>query len=113
MMRTLVKAIIALGIWVIIVSQYAGNVDTNQETASLIILLWSIGTVFGFSHHIRMILRMLDPSLKLSVISFLTFRNGFMGSFPVIAYLVYAISLGWIQGIVIMVTEIIELKNAL
>lgn len=113
MMRTLVKAIIGLGIWFIIVSQYDGNVDASQEAVSLIILFWSIGTVFGFPYHIRMILRMLDPSLKLSVISFLTFRNGFMGSFPVIAYLVYAFSLGWIQGIVIMVTEIIELRNSI
>lgn len=112
MMRLLEKVIIGFGIWAIIVTQHAGKVDAIQGTASIIILLWSIGTVFGFPHHIRTILRMLDPSMKLSIISFLTFKNGFMGSLPLMAYLVYAISFGWIHGIVIMVSEIINLKNS-
>lgn len=111
MMRTITKALVGIGMWIMIIVQFSGQRIENRELISLLVLLWSLGTVFGFLHHMRVILRMLDPSLKLSVISFLSFRSGFLGSFPLIIYIVYALTLGWIHGLMLMVREIAGIRN--
>ena len=112
MKDTITKIVIGIAIGTIISFLLGGSHSLTPEIAAFA-YLWGVGSSFAFKHHINKLLKMLNPGLKLSVISFLTFRNGFLGSFPVIAYLVYAISLGWVQGIVIMVTEIIELRNSI
>lgn len=112
MTRTILKGIIGVGIWLVLALHLKDLVNGNRELLSLLILIWSLGTVFGFLHHMRVILRMLDPSLKLSVISFLTFRSGILGSFPLILYLVYIPVLGWLHGIALMVREIAGLRSS-
>lgn len=111
MTRTILKGIIGVGIWLVLASQLKDLANGNRELLSLFILIWSMGTVFGFSHHMRVILRILDPSLKLSVISFLSFRNGFFGVFPLIIYMLYMIAFGWIHGLTLMVREIARSRN--
>lgn len=105
-MRTITKVFVGIGVWIMIIVQFSDQRIENRELLSLLVLLWSLGTVFGFLHHLRVIVRMLDPSLKLSVISFLSFRSGLLGSFPLIIYIVYAMALGWIHGLMLMVKEI-------
>lgn len=111
MMRTVIKGLIGVAIWVVLASQLKATVNGNRELLSLFALPWSLGTVYGFTHHMRVFLRILDPSLKLSVISFLSFRSGFLGSIPLILYMVYIPFFGWIHGIVLMVREIAGLRN--
>ena len=82
MMRIVLKGFVGIGIWIMIIAQFAGRSIENQGLISLLLLFWSLGTVFGFLYHIRAIVRILDPSLKISAISFLSFRSGFLGIFP-------------------------------
>ena len=109
MVRTIAKVFVGIGICIMIMTQFIGHYTENSELAALIVLLWSMGTVFGFSHHLKVIVRMLDPSLKLSVISFLSFRSGFLGSLPLFIYIIYALTLGWIYGLMLMAREIARL----
>lgn len=105
-MRTIAKVFVGIGICIMIITQFIGSYTENRELTALLVLLWSMGTVFGFLHHLKVIVRMLDPSLKLSVISFLSFRSGFLGAFPLIIYIIYALAIGWIYGLILMVREI-------
>lgn len=75
----------------------------------ILIYLWSLGSTFSFKHHIDIVLKMLEPGLKLSVISFLTFRNGFMGSVPILVYVTYCLLLGWIHGLLLFIKEIVRI----
>ena len=111
MIRTIIKAFVGVGLWIMVMVQYSNQRIENRELVSLLILLWSLGTVYGFLHHMKVIVRLLDPSLKLSVISFLSFRSGFLGSLPLLFYIVYALTLGWIHGIALMVREFAEIRG--
>lgn len=111
MMRTISKALIGVGLGIMINMQLSGQRIENRELISLLILLWSLGMVFGFVHHISVIVRMLNPSLKLSVISFLSFKSGFLGLFPLVIYIIYALVLGWIHGLMLMAREIAGLRE--
>ena len=111
MMRIVLKGFVGIGIWIMIIAQFAGRSIENQGLISLLLLFWSLGTVFGFLYHIRAIVRILDPSLKISAISFLSFRSGFLGIFPLIIYILYALALGWIHGLILMIREIVGSGN--
>ena len=106
MIRIIAKMLVGIGIWIMMIVQFEIRSVVNWEMIYVLVLLWSLGTVFGFLYHIRVIVRMLDPSLKLSVISFLSFRSGLLGSLPLFIYIMYALVLGWIHGLILMVREI-------
>lgn len=112
MIRIIAKIFVGIGIWIMIIVQFARQNMVNRELIYALSLLWSLGTVFGFLYHIRVIVRMLDPSLKLSVISFLSFRSGVLGSLPLFIYIIYALVLGWIHGLILMAREIGELRES-
>ena len=72
------------------------------------IYMWSIGSVYSFRHHVGNLLKMLNPSLKLSIISFFSFKNGFMGSIPILVYVLYWALFGWIYGVVSLACDILS-----
>ena len=110
-MRNVIKGFVGIGMWIMIIVQFTGRGIENRELISLLLLFWSLGTVFGFFYHMSAIVRILDPILKLSAISFLSFRSGFLGVFPLIIYILYVLALGWIYGLILMVREIVGLRN--
>ena len=112
MLCTIANVFVGIGIWVMITVQSTCRIIESCELISLLILLWSLGTVFGSRQHLKVIVRMLDPIFKLSVISFLSFRSGLLGLFPLIIYVIYALGLGWIQGLVLMAREIAGLRRS-
>ena len=89
-----------------IIYAVAGNGHTLPAEVVLASLLWGIGFVYAFEFHVNTLMRMLNPGIKLSVISFLTFRNGFMGSIPILIFIAYCFMLGWIYGLVKLVIDI-------
>ena len=85
--------------------------NSQAMAAEIVVIsyLWGIGTSFSFRHHLENLQKMINPGLKLSVISFLSFRNGFMGSFPILIYIAYCLLLGWIHGLVMFFIDVIGL----
>ena len=59
---------------------------------------WFMGYTYSFDYHLRNMNRLLNPALKLSIISWFSFNNGFLGMAVLIIYFTYTILLGWIYG---------------
>lgn len=102
---TLKKTIIGISIGTML-SAIIGSFEVLVPESIVFTCLWGLGSAFAFNHHISTLLKMLNPGLKLSVISFLTFRNGFMGSVPILVYVTYCILFGWVHGLVLFCIEI-------
>lgn len=105
MRQLLKKSIIGLIMGSFLIALLSDN-QVLPVGSILICYLWSLGSVFAFEHHVHTIERMLNPGLKLSVISFLSFGNGFMGSIPILVYVTYCLLLGWVYGILLMLIDL-------
>ena len=105
---TLKKTIIGISVGAMI-SVIIGSCEALALESIVLTCLWGLGSAFAFKHHITTLLKMLNPGLKLSVISFLTFRNGFMGSIPILVYVMYCLLLGWVHGLVLFCIEISQI----
>lgn len=66
---------------------------------SILVLLWCIGTMNSLKYHLSLFGKLLNPGLKLSVISYLSFGSGFLGFIPITVFVVYVFTLGWIYGL--------------
>lgn len=75
----------------------------------VVIPVWCIGIANSFSHYTRKIGQLLNPALKLSMISWLSTKSGFLGLFVLLFYLTYILILGWIYGWYLLVRDIISL----
>jgi len=64
----------------------------------IFLCIWFMGYTYSFDYHLRNMNRLLNPALKLSIISWLSFDNGFLGMAVLIIYFIYTILLGWIYG---------------
>ena len=105
MKRIIIRILIGLAVGAVLTA-IAGNGQTMQVESMVVLSLWGIGSVYAFDFHVSILLRMLNPGLKLSVISFLTFRNGFMGSVPILIYIIYCLMLGWLYGLVRLIVDV-------
>ena len=107
MKHKLIRIIIGLVVGAVLTA-IAGNGQTIQRENMVALSLWGIGSIYAFDFHVTILLRMLNPGLKLSVISFLTFRNGFMGAVPILIYIIYCLMLGWIYGLVRLIVDVVK-----
>lgn len=105
MVSILKKTVTGIAIGAILTAIIGGS---KSLTPGSVVLthLWGLGSAYAFKYHLTTLLKMLNPGIKLSIISFLTFRNGFMGSVPILVYVTYCVLFGWMYGIVLLCIEI-------
>lgn len=102
--RTLVG--ILLGVFL---TPIAREVFALPPEGVYLVFLWCVGTSGGFPTHIRTLYRLIDPSLSVSVISFLTFGSGLLGFMIIVLYVAYCLAFGWIYGLGRLLADIVWL----
>ena len=101
--RTIIGVMIGIILVLLIADQHS-----ITSTESIIILMWCVGTANAFRYHISLLARLLNPGLKLSIISYLSFGSGILGFIPIAAFLIYIITLGWIYGLGFAIVGIVK-----
>jgi len=75
-------------------------------TAVLCLVSWSIGIVYSSRHYLRKLNSLLNPALKISIISWLSIKTGSLGMLMIIIYVMYILTLGWIYGWYLLIRDI-------
>ena len=107
-MKRILRVLIGFTVGIILAT-IIGNMHTLSIESKLVFIIWGVGFVYAYDHHLNTLLRLLDPGLKLSIISFLTFKSGFMGTLPILLYIAYSLAFGWVYGLIVLMIDIIRI----
>lgn len=75
-------------------------------TAVLCLISWSIGIVYSSGYYLRKLNSLLNPALKISIISWLSIKTGSLGMLMIIIYVMYILTLGWLYGWYLLICDI-------
>lgn len=73
---------------------------------ALYLLAWSIGITYSSGYYLRKLNHLLDPALKISIISWLSIKTGSLGMLVIIIYVMYILIFGWLYGWYLLVRDI-------
>lgn len=112
MKRAILRSVLGGGVGLLIVSLISNlmknTVDGPSSLLYILIFAWSIGISNSFGFYLKRIDRLLNPALKLSLISWLTTRSGFLGFFVVLVYILYIITVGWLYGWFLLIRDLLS-----
>lgn len=103
MVKCLLKAACGLGIGVLI---YCGA-DIGNVIGLILLLLWGIGMVFGFTTYLSWFQKALPSSLQLGALSLMAVGSGFLGLLIIIILFIFVITLGWMYGVFLCVRDFV------
>lgn len=109
MLSTIRKLVLGIIIGCVVTMLLTSEADLSvgmQFQTSLFIISWMIGLVYSARNYLGKLNKLLNPSLKLSVISFLSFGSGFWGAMLLIGYVLYIITFGWLYGWYMLIVDV-------
>ncbi len=107
--KIILKGVLGLVIGVLVYSAAAASAGGGNVLALLLLVLWGIGFVYAFLPVMGWIKGVLNATLKITVISFLSCGTGILGLLLLIILLMGILAVGWIYGMYLMVKDILAL----